>query len=331
MENELQSARSHLRTCQQAHNRHGRESQGLKVSMQKMEDHVETLREALEKENATEDGRVDALRAAFKEAEEDKEVQEGSYHDSVQAMNDMVQSLKEIRRELAAKDQSITELVERSHVASSEQSLVAGKRRELFNDKNIAVADIERQKDKRDEIQESLELAEARVVQWCGKAEQVSPRVAIDEGETTLSLDHKLSKLNRDLDRYAQQYVLCYTLLLLCDFDFVLTSSRLGGSRDEIAAEAGRAETAYVRAKDQVEELSTVSQVSSLFSTLKLPFRNATPLTTSSSSRLPSTIVRNDGRFSERTFPLAPKHSSHTFSVREVSVVSSLLTTPTRS
>ncbi|KAJ5397239.1 hypothetical protein N7509_005352 [Penicillium cosmopolitanum] len=240
MENELQSARSHLRTCQQAHNRHGRESQGLKVSMQKMEDHVETLREALEKENATEDGRVDALRAAFKEAEEDKEVQEGSYHDSVQAMNDMVQSLKEIRRELAAKDQSITELVERSHVASSEQSLVAGKRRELFNDKNIAVADIERQKDKRDEIQESLELAEARVVQWCGKAEQVSPRVAIDEGETTLSLDHKLSKLNRDLDRYAQQ---------------------LGGSRDEIAAEAGRAETAYVRAKDQVEELSTVSQL----------------------------------------------------------------------
>jgi chromosome segregation ATPase len=233
--------------------------------MQKMEDYVETLREALEKENATEDGRVDALRAAFKEAEEDKEVQEGSYHDSVQAMNDMVQSLKEIRRELAAKDQSITELVERSHVASSEQSLVASKRRELFNDKNIAVADIERQKDKRDEIQESLEHAEARVLEWCGKAEQVSPRVAIDEGETTLSLDHKLSKLNRDLDRYAQQYVLCSTLLLLCEFDFVLTYSRLGGSRDEIAAEAGRAETAYLRAKDQVEELSTVSQVSSIF------------------------------------------------------------------
>ncbi|KAJ5966006.1 hypothetical protein N7481_012720 [Penicillium waksmanii] len=236
-ENALQSARSHLKTCQQALNRHGRESQGLKISMQKMEDHFETLREALEKENATEDGRLDALRAAFKEAEEDKEVQEGSYHDSVQAMNDMIQSLKEIRRKLAAKDQSISELVERSHVASSEQSLVAGKRRELFNEKKCCCRGY-----RKTEASQRRNSGKARACKGSGvgRPNRSPPRVAIDEGETTLSLDHKLSKLNRDLDRYAQQ---------------------LGGSRDEIAAEAGRAETAYVRAKDQVEELSTISQL----------------------------------------------------------------------
>lgn len=212
MENLWQAARSHLKDCQQARTRHQRESQTLKVSMQRMEDHAETLREALEKESPTEDGRLDALRKALKDAEEDKEVQEGSYNDSVQAMNNMVQLLKEIRRELAAKDSSITELVERSHVASSEQSLVAGKRRELFNDKNAAVADIDRQKDNRDRLQEKLENAKARALDFAEKASVVSSRVPIDEGETIHSLDHKLSKLSRDLDRYAQQYVFCSVL-----------------------------------------------------------------------------------------------------------------------
>jgi chromosome segregation ATPase len=207
MENVWQSTRSHTKTCQQTLARHRRESQGLKISMQTMEDHVETLREALERESAAEDGRLDTLKAALKEAEEDKEIQEGSYNDSVQAMNDMVQSLKEIRRELSAKDQSINELVERSRVASSEQSLVANKRRELFNEKNVAVADLEKQRSDRDRMQERLEHAKARVIEFCEKAGMVSARVAIDEGETTTSLDHKLSKLNRDLDRYNHQYV----------------------------------------------------------------------------------------------------------------------------
>jgi hypothetical protein len=58
---------------------------------------------------------------------------------------------------------------------------------------------------------------------------------------------------------------MCPILPLLCDFNFLLTFSRLGASRDEIAAEAGRAETAFVRANDQVEELSTIAQVISLF------------------------------------------------------------------
>lgn len=43
-----------------------------------------------------------------------------------------------------------------------------------------------------------------------------------------------------------------------------LTSARLGASRDEIAAEAGKTETAYLRAKKQVEELTILAQVSSI-------------------------------------------------------------------
>lgn len=43
----------------------------------------------------------------------------------------------------------------------------------------------------------------------------------------------------------------------------MLTPLRLGASRDEIAAEAGRTESAYLRAKKQVEELTALAQVCS--------------------------------------------------------------------
>ena len=44
-----------------------------------------------------------------------------------------------------------------------------------------------------------------RVLDYNEKASLVSPRVAVDEGETTRSLDNKLERLHRDLRRYNQE------------------------------------------------------------------------------------------------------------------------------
>lgn len=167
-------------------------------------------------------------------------IQDGSYGDSVRAMNKMVQDLKEIRREQAAKDQHVSDLVNRSKVASDEQKLVEHQRRDLIHRKNNAIGDIDKQRTERTRVKDKLDQAEARVLDYSEKASQISPRVAVDEGETLSSLDQKLTKLNRDLERYSQQ---------------------LGGTRDEIAAEAGRTEAAYAQAMKQVEELSTLAQI----------------------------------------------------------------------
>lgn len=214
LENDLRSARSRVQTCKQNLVRHKRESGELKISMQKKEDHAETLRDELDKENP-EDGRLDNLRAALEEAEGDKQVNEGSYNDSVQAMNDMIQELKEIRREMTINDQKIKDLLEKSRVAGSEQSLVEGRRRELFDEKNAAEAKLEREKEDRAKLQERLDRAKARVVEYCEKAGMVSPRVAVNEGETATSLDHKLVKLNKDLERYTTQYVFLAACVVL--------------------------------------------------------------------------------------------------------------------
>lgn len=206
LETAYESAKSRTQARKQALARHKAEAGELKIEMQRMEDHVESLREELERENP-EDGRLDSLKEALKEAEEDKMIQDGSYGDSVRAMNKMVQDLKEIRREQAAKDQHVSDLVNRSKVASDEQKLVEHQRRDLIHRKNNAIGDIDKQRTERTRVKDKLDQAEARVLDYSEKASQISPRVAVDEGETLSSLDQKLTKLNRDLERYSQQYV----------------------------------------------------------------------------------------------------------------------------
>ena len=53
---------------------------------------------------------------------------------------------------------------------------------------------------------------------------------------------------------------------------------RLGASRGEIAAEAGRTEAAYLRAMKQVDELSTLAQVTMHFSVLRNTRANVTSI-----------------------------------------------------
>lgn len=193
-----------MQSCKQALVRHRREAAELKVKMQRLEDDAEALRDALDKENV-EDGLLDALRTALREAEDDKQINEGSYNDSITAMENMVQVLKEMRREKSAMDKHIDELLERSRVAGSEQALVENKRRELINEKNMAVADIEKEKSDRARLDDKLQQAEARVLSNTEQAATITERVEIDEGETAASLDQKISKLTRDLIRYSKE------------------------------------------------------------------------------------------------------------------------------
>ncbi|KAJ5816889.1 hypothetical protein N7447_009122 [Penicillium robsamsonii] len=234
----LITARSLVEACKQALVRHGRTEKDLQIQMQRMEDHAEGLRDALDKENA-EDGRIDALQAALKEAEDEKQLNEGSYKDSEAAMKAMLQTLKELRRELSAKDAELGTLREKLHVAESEQNLVKTKQAQILDEKNEAVSLINQDKQTKTAIEARREVVKTRVIEYNEKASLVSSRVPVDEGETPGSLDRKLDKLSRDLDRY---------------------NLELGSSREEIAAEATRTAATYDRALQQLEQFSALSQ-----------------------------------------------------------------------
>lgn len=206
IEQSLVAARSRVEACKQASAQHVRTEKDLQIQMQRMEDHAEGLRDALDKENA-EDGRIDALLAALKEAEVEKQLNEGSYKDSEAAMKATLQTLKEIRRELSAKNSELGTLQERLQVAESEQNLVKTKQVKILDEKNEAVRLIDQDKQTKAAIEARKEVVKARVIEYNEKANLVSSRVPVDEGETPGSLDKKLDKLSRDLDRYNLEYV----------------------------------------------------------------------------------------------------------------------------
>lgn len=255
IEREMVTARARVDACKQALVRHGRAEKDLLYQMQRMAERAEELKDTLDKENA-EDGRIDALLAALKEAEEEKQLNEGSLNDSEAAMKAMMQTLKEVRRELLAQDADLETLREKHQVAESEQRLVKTKQTKLIDEKNAAIALIDQDKQTKIAIEAKKDQVKARVLEYNEKASMVSPRVPVDEGETPASLDRKLDRLGRDLERYNLEYVLYLAFVSSANKD------RLGSSREEIAAEATRTAAAYNRAMQQLEQFSTLSQVS---------------------------------------------------------------------
>lgn len=204
LEQQHRSARSHAEACKQAKVRHERREKDLQIAMQRMEDQAEALRDALDKENV-EEGQIDSLRAALQEAEDERKLNEGSFNDSRDATNSMAQSLKLIRRELSEKDAGIATLKEKLRDAESEQEVVADRRRKILSDKNAAIARIAEDKQDRARVHEKRDQVAERVLAYQQKANRVSRRVPVDEGETTASLDRKLTRLHEDIERYTRE------------------------------------------------------------------------------------------------------------------------------
>ncbi|KAB8253999.1 hypothetical protein BDV32DRAFT_155623 [Aspergillus pseudonomiae] len=244
-EEQFRSARSRLEGCRQARMRHEKSTNELRITLQRKEDHVEELTDALDKEPVEAD-HLDVLRATLQGAKEEKLINEGSLKDSVEAMETMMKELKTIKQQIASKDADIAASTEELRVTQSEVCTGQDKRRKIINDKNIAVERINDSRQEKERINKKREEIAARVIDFSEKASLVSPRVPIPEGETAASLDKKLDRLNRDIQRYNQQ---------------------LGASRDEIAAEAAKASTAYDRALKQVEEFRLLADI--LIETLK--------------------------------------------------------------
>lgn len=193
--------------------RHHRELDQQRIAVQTAEDRAEEFKEVLEKENV-EDGNLDILRETLKDAEEEKSVNEGSYNDSVEAMNTIMNSLRDIRKELKAEDDKIATLQTELQIAKSEEQTVHDKRRQILSAKNAVVERIDDAKNHKARLNRRKDEINDIIVDYEEKASLVSPRVPVDEGETPNSLDHKLERLHRDMQRYNQEWVsihgLCY-------------------------------------------------------------------------------------------------------------------------
>jgi structural maintenance of chromosomes protein 6 len=184
--------------------RHTKQEYDLRIAAQRIEDQTEELRDLLEKDSVG-DGRLDALRESLRETEEEMHLHQGSYADGLNALNSIMEKLGATERELATKNSGIDALSAQVKTAESERARVLNERRKALEDKNTAIKRVDDMKQEKTRIEHKREQLVNRILDYSEKASMVSPRVAIDKGETTNSLDKKLDRLHKDLQRFDEQ------------------------------------------------------------------------------------------------------------------------------
>lgn len=170
------------------------------------------MREALE-QDTVEDGHLDSLQINLQGAEEDKEICEGSYQNSVNEIDKSREKVKQIGEQLQAKRQAVAEAEFKAKKAQATASKASTQRQTALYEKNEAFQRIDDAKRDKCVIEKKQQAMLARVQDFTEKASRVSPRVTVDGGETPDSLEKKLEKLNHELDEYQRQYVIFRTLL----------------------------------------------------------------------------------------------------------------------
>lgn len=204
LQTKLTTAQAEFQRCKVALIEHKTKENELRIEQQRLSDAADALEDALEKDQVV-DGKLETLQNTLKEREEERKLSVNSLDDAKAAIDTITKKLLKQRKAVSAKDAEIKPLKENVLIAESERHRVDDQRRALLAEKNQAyerVKDLEQERDARIANKEEMNT---RITNYCEQASIVSPRVPVDEGETADSLDKKLDKLSKDLDRYDQQ------------------------------------------------------------------------------------------------------------------------------
>lgn len=168
--------------------------------MQKAEDIVGHLQDAIDSDQI-EEGRLEALKDILKEAEEEKATHEGSYGDSVVSRDKANDSMRIVTQEMAAIEERIGEATSKLRKAEAKASKATIQRQKDLQQKNLAINAIQDAKDHHAQVERKHESQAATVASYIEQAAQISARIPVPPGETAETLDNKLGKLNKDLER----------------------------------------------------------------------------------------------------------------------------------
>ena len=192
--------RAGLNTYEQAIARHRKETNSLRIAVQRVESVVEELQDALDND-AVEEGRLEALKEHLIEAQGEVGTHEGSYEESVVALDKARESMKVSRNQMKLLDQRIAEAGAKIVKVEKDAEKLSDKRNEALKKKNDAVDAAERVVRKRPALEHDRVVQVETVSEFMKEAVQISPRVPVDTGETSFTLDAKLKKLTADLKK----------------------------------------------------------------------------------------------------------------------------------
>ena len=190
--------------CKEALSRHKKREKELEIIVQRLDEQVEETSDAIGRDTV-EEGRLEELRNSLQGDEEQRIVNNASIKDAADQMEAILAKLKATKREMANKDADIVALEEQQKIAENEQAKVKEQRRRLLSEKNVAINHVAVLKQEYVQMEQKRDQLIARVLDYSEQASKVSPRVLVDEGETTNSLDKKLDRLHRDMQRFNEE------------------------------------------------------------------------------------------------------------------------------
>lgn len=233
LETEFLNARQQHLKAQQALTKHGQDSRDRQIAVQSAVDKVEQLRDAIKEDNV-EGGKLEALREALREAEEQKAMHASSYQDSVTLLDERKQVLRAVTQKLSDLDERIANLQATANDTQVIAQKAGKKRAYTLGEKNAAIARIDDARSDRGTMERKLEEMNSDIDNWTEQARAVSERVNIPAGTTYEALEKKYKRLGKD---------------------YAAFEKNLGGSKEQIAARAAECSEAYNRAQQEMKDM----------------------------------------------------------------------------
>ena len=176
----------------------------MNVAQQQTEIRTEELQHHLE-EQTPQGGKIEALERQLEEAENDKDLHSNSFQDAINELDKLRETLRKQEDLVATAQQEVDQRKAKIERATKKVEKSAERRHKALLEKNQAYELIKDAETDRNAHFQMRDAQAARITDFMEKASGISERVAVDPGETAVSLDRKLVKLDSDMKAFEQQ------------------------------------------------------------------------------------------------------------------------------
>ncbi|KAL8705541.1 MAG: hypothetical protein Q9201_001358 [Fulgogasparrea decipioides] len=239
MERTVRERQTSLKNCEQAIVRHKRESRDFQVEVQRLDDDVASLQEAIDRDALDESG-LEVMKKELAEAKESLAAYQAQFGDSVVASDKAREESKTLKERMKAIDDETDQV--QAKVRKAEKRMVdkSKTRDDALRGKNSAIEELQKAEKSKEIAQKQRNDHAETINVWSDQARQICPRVPVDRGETCASLEKKLEKLQADHKRWETQ---------------------LGGSHQAIVEAAARKVRSFQQARAQVAGVERLAQL----------------------------------------------------------------------
>jgi chromosome segregation ATPase len=237
---ERRRGQTELSQAKQAVIRWKRDDERLRIQAQRAEDDVEAKNNEIEA-NRPQDGKLQELERQLQEAKDELQAASASFEDSVVAKDRLDEMARERKDKVDKAREQLEEAEKRIEKATKRAERIESDRTRALHEKNEAFGAVDSSKNHVVRTRKNRDDQQEIVMEYISEASKICDRVPVDPGVNVEVLDEQVKRLNDDYDRAERE---------------------AGGTREELTRAWSVAQTEYVHAKRELNDLRRLERVS---------------------------------------------------------------------